>query len=258
MLESLRWLNVPEDTAQAILASSTPETVQSTHAVLRRELGSVGVPAPLPDHPDAPYFYVHAFLAVLPDTRKWHADRGIPEEISRATLSDLAGKLAEEDGKALTMQTWLSRHFRGSLYRLGRLQFDRTVVDGEPVLEVHIPGDGPLEPDACDESFAQAADFFSRHFPEERYRRAVCHSWLFDEQLNDYLSPDTNILKFQRRFTIDGGSDSADEDIVNSIFGYHVDRSDLPQRTSLQRAIGTHLAEGNHWHHRTGRLTLPG
>lgn len=229
MLESLRWLGVPESTAQRIL---------------RSEPGQPG-----------PYFHVHAFLAALPQTRRFHEARGISEEVSRATLSDLSLKLAEQDGRALTKHQWLSRHFQGSLYRLGRLQFERTLVDGEPVLEIHIPGDGPLTPTACDKSFAQAVGFFAKHFPEEQYRRAVCHSWLLDEQLNDYLAADANILDFQRRFELTGEQAAADEDVLNFVFGYLADRSRLPQQTTLQRAIVSHLANGNHWYQRTGWIT---
>jgi hypothetical protein len=228
MLDSLRWLGVPEATAQRVV-----------------------------DHPEGPYASVHALMAMLPETLRFHAERGIPLEISQATLSDLAAKLAEQDGEAMTKQDWLSRHFSGSLYRLGRLQFDRAVFEGEPVLEIHIPGDGPLTPAACDESIAQAAGFFARHFPEENHQRALCHSWLLDRQLNDYLSAETNILDFQRRFTVTDQSSLADEDVVNFIFGYDVDRSRLPQQTTLQRAIVSHLAEGNHWYHCTGSLVLP-
>jgi len=260
MLESLRWLNVPEQTAQAILASATPDqwrVVQPTYAALLHDLGSLELTARLPDRPDAPYFYVYAFLAVLPHLRKWHDDRGIPEDISRATLSDLAAKLAEQNGAALTKQVWLSRHFRGSLYRLGRLQFDRVVLnDGEPVLEVHIPGDGPLTPAACDESFAAARPFFAEHFPEEHYDRATCSSWLLDPQLADYLPADSNILHFQRRFTLLCQGDPGDDEIQEFIFGRHPE-SPLPRQTTLQRALADHLAVGNHWHHALGSLRLP-
>jgi hypothetical protein len=53
---------------------------------------------------------------------------------------------------------------------------------------------------ACELSFEAAVDFFKRHLPAEKYRLAVCHSWLLDPQLAEYLPTDSNIIQFQRRF----------------------------------------------------------
>jgi hypothetical protein len=79
------------------------------------------------------------------------------------------------------------------------------------------------------------------------------------------LSPDSNITRFQRRFTLVPEDDNAepelaDRDILELVFHRVVDpgRSllqlldDLPQDTTLQRAYVTHLRCGNHWLTRTG------
>ncbi|GAA1615982.1 hypothetical protein GCM10009789_82540 [Kribbella sancticallisti] len=250
MYEALRWLDVPEAFRQPLVESMpdpdrTPElwlALQETCSVLRGDIGSLTSSQRWPDPPlSQRYFYFHAFLTVLPDIRRWHAEQGVSDQISQATLADLGTKVTQ-----LGKQNWLARHFHGSLYRLGRLQFDRT-PDG--VLEVHIPGDGPLPPSACDESFAQAAAFFGGE-----YSRAVCHSWLLDEQLRDYLRPDSNIIRFQQRFTVIGDPVVADDDVIEFVFGEGA--TELPRETTLQRAIADHLAEGRHWHQRTGRLVI--
>lgn len=170
-------------------------------------------------------------------------------------------------------QDWLTLHFRGGIYRLGRLMFNRghlghlaTAVraaglpfhERSPALGVHIPPGGGLTPEACDASFQQARDFFARHFPEEDYRLARCGSWLLDDQLAEYLPPDSNIIAFQRRFRLAEQSHDGDRDALGAAFDAPADTplSELPRETRLQRAVLDHLAAGRHWRIRFGWLRL--
>ena len=109
-------------------------------------------------------------------------------------------------------------------------------------------------------SFARAARFFAHHHPDDAYRRAYCHSWLMDGQLAGYLSPDANIVRFQRRFVVPDGApaQSADLDVLKFVFDRPPtplrpgELDGLPQRTSLQRALVAHLRSGGHWWTRVG------
>ena len=230
------------------------------------------LPGPAVDStPLGRYFFVYVYLAALADVRRFHAERRIADEISWATLADIGRNLGRDrlllgDG-GLRTSGWLTLHFRGALYQLGRLQFNRTRVraahvadafpEGAPAVGVHIPESGALTPEACDDSFAQAGTFFKRHFPETPTRLALCTSWLLDPQLADHLAPDSNILRFQRRFTIVGDGYDGDADVLRFVFHRIAPRiDDLPQRTTLERAIVAHLREGKHWRDRTGWLTL--
>ena len=217
------------------------------------------------------YFFVYVFLAALADARRFHAKRGIPDDVSWATLADLGRNLMRDrlllgDG-GLRTSGWLTLHFRGSIYELGRLQFNRMAVkarhvadafrEGDPALGIHIPESGPLTPEACDDSLAQAGRFFARHFPETPTRLGICNSWLLDPQLTDYLSPDSNVLRFQRRFTLVGEGHDGDADILRFVFhriAPNID--DLPRRTTLERAIVAHLRDGKNWRSPTGWLEL--
>ncbi|GCE46241.1 hypothetical protein EI42_06376 [Thermosporothrix hazakensis] len=277
----------PEDAAEIISAWPQPTLppewwwlLQRCHQQLVAQIDTptLSLPSwqPLPSHLGAMgrLFYVYVFLATLPTIRQWHRERGIPDEISWATLADLGENIAiyrrMVGETSLNTPQWPMRHFSGTLYRLGRLQFERTYFLGETnptvsnvdlqpsALSVHIPeSGGSLEPSACDQSFEQARRFFARHFPEETYHIAQCSSWLLDPQLADYLPPTSHIIRFQQRFHLlpDGITD--DQNIMRYVFRRIAPALDeLPQRTTLQQAIVRHIRAGKHWQIRTGWLKL--
>jgi hypothetical protein len=222
------------------------------------------------------YLYVWAFLATVPAVRRFHASRGIPDDVAWATLADLGRNMAIHERMfgegGLSARDWLTLHWRGVLYHLGRLQFnlsrisfdpatlDSLGVDfhhGDPSIGVHIPETGAMTPEACDTSFQWALDFFDHHFPEQPRRIATCGSWLLDEQLAEYLPETSNIIRFQRRFHVVPGQWPADQEIVAFVFRRVTTRFDeLPRRTTLERAIVDHLLAGRHWYGRRGWLAL--
>ena len=117
---------------------------------------------------------------------------------------------------------------------------------------------GPFPPEAIDASFAMAKAFFTAHFPDERYEIAVCHSWLLDPQLAEYLPETSNIVQFQRRFREAYRSDeSGNDDTLLFVFrapGTPLD--ELPQRSTLERAVVRHIRDGKTWHLGHGWLEL--
>ena len=216
-------------------------------------------------------FAVYVFLAAYPHTLAHHRERGIPAEITRRTLADLGRHLAvhrRRHGRpGVQSPRWLSLHFRGELYQLGRLQFERArhgqrsapvvaaagleAAPGTPCLNLHIPDfHGPLTPLSCDRSLVLAREFFARHFPEENPVAVLCHSWLLDPQLRRYLPADSNIVRFQDRFrAAREDSGPADTEPVQFVFGDpDLPVADLPRRTSVERAVGDHLRAGGHWY----------
>jgi hypothetical protein len=216
-------------------------------------------------------FPVYVFVAALPHARAHHRERGIPADVSRRTLADLGRNMAvyrRRHGRAgVEALRWLTHHFRGELYQLGRLQFERArhgertaralaaagldVALGAPCLNLHVPDFlGPLSPAACDRSLALAGEFFARYYPEERYRAVLCHSWLLDPQLKRYLSEDSNIVRFQERFRVAReGTEPSDMEPVRFVFGDpELEVESLPRRTSVERAVGDHLRAGGHWY----------
>jgi hypothetical protein len=287
---ALLELAVPHEEINTLVAllptpDGTPELwwllERCIHALVRA-MGQIDEPPAFPVLPSQlgaarRYFYCYVFLAVLPHLRAFFHARAIPDDVLRATVADLGRGMAiyrrryGEGG--LGGAFWPALHFRGALFQLGRLQFQRVRLDdrtgrmmaanlpfgpGSPALDVHIPDfSGPLSPSACDASFARAKEFFARHFPEERHGVALCDSWLLDEQLAAYLPADANIVRFQRRFRDIYQSGEDDGFMIAAVFG----RSDLtldalPQRTTLERAIVSHLKSGGRWYSGLGWCAL--
>jgi hypothetical protein len=217
------------------------------------------------------FFPVYVFLAALADVRALHRARGIGDDVSWSTLADLGRNLRRDrllfgEG-GLRTSTWLTPHFRGALYHLGRLQFHRTRLrravdalsaDGDDALGIHIPETGPLGERECDESIALARTFFRTHFGETPVRIGVCYSWLLDPQLAEYLPAQSNIIRFQRRFTLIGDGGDGDDDILRFVSKRipPVALAELTPRTTLERAIVGHLEAGKHWQNRTGWLEI--
>ncbi|MCQ9136564.1 acyltransferase domain-containing protein, partial [Streptomyces hilarionis] len=174
-----------------------------------------------PSTATARFFPLYVFVAALPHIRAHHRERDIPDEVSRHTLADVGRCVAWHrrwhGTGGLLIPEWLTLHFHGELYQLGRLQFQRSRVGartgasiaaaglphgpGDAALSLHIPDFmGPLTPQAVERSLALARAFFARHYPEETYSVATCSSWLLDPQLKRHLPADSNIVRFQERF----------------------------------------------------------
>jgi hypothetical protein len=274
--------------------AETPEVwwlLERAYHGVQLDVGNLVAMRPMPSLPSAlgaigRCFWIYIFLAAVPDIRRWHRSQAISDSVSADTLADLGRHISLHRKRTghtgLDTPWWIALHFKGALYALGRLQFAPFRLKtglagplfwyaqdsapgtapgfrhGDPALGLHIPESGPMTPAACDASFASARVFFERHFPEYADAVVTCTSWLMDDQLLDWLPPDSNIVQFQRRFELVPGSLEADASPIQFVFGRPLESLDeLPQRTTLERALVRHIKQGNHWRLRTGWLKLP-
>ena len=233
---------------------------------------------------DTPLFRAHVLLSSLDVLTDFHRHHGVPDDITRETVADLAGALRDHRIRTETAGVdatgWFVWLFRASHYRVGRLtvlplrlltapdpQFwydDETAIEfgagfrrNDPVLSLHIPRRGQLSADECDTALERIATAFDHWFPDGPPRLAICTSWTLDPQLADYLPDDANLLHWQRRFTLI--PEARDSDFIMShVFDerpeYALD--ELPQDTTLQRAVVTHLRSGMRWQVRSGWIDL--
>ena len=231
--------------------------------------GHTGWPAQ-PSTPVGRHLPVWAYLALVPRVLAFHRSRGIPSAVSWASLRLASAMRAHRavtglSGLGLFDGLWSPPlEVRGVMYTLGRLDFhlgELSLSNGPCgyTLGVHIPAGSPLSADECDASLARAEGFFARHFPDRPIALLHCESWLLDPQLADYLPAASNIVQFQRRFQLlpDITRRAYDGRVLEHIFGRAVapeQYGELPQDTTLQRAIVAHLRAGDHWYVRAGWL----
>ena len=132
--------------------------------------------------------------------------------------------------------------------RLSRSAWDKRLSPGDAVLNIHIPAGSPMAIDLCGESFRRALEFFPRHFPDFASRAFVCGSWLLDPHFENYLKPESNIVRFLREvylFPLPGAGAGAP---WSRVFGAPVvDLATAPRDTSLRRAILDHMQAGGEW-----------
>ena len=145
-----------------------------------------------------------------------YAQQGIDNAILMDTLHDLV--LWTDTWSGLKGQlylgelAWLKHHLSMKLFKLGRLQFAPGgaemdvprlgISKGDPMMEIHVPAVGPLDPAAVQDSVERAKAFFAKYYPEYAYRYFTCHSWLLDTSLKELLGDDSNIIRFQNLFDV--------------------------------------------------------
>ena len=131
---------------------------------------------------------------------------------------------------------------------LDRDEWDHVVIPGETeMLNIHIPNGGRMTPEACQDSFVRAVEFYQTHFPTRPFAGFCCASWIIAPQLEQIFAPTTNLVRLMREtylFPLPGGRSTGLFFIFGS--GWH-DLSEVPRETTLQRRVAEHLEKGGDW-----------
>lgn len=169
--------------------------------------------------------YLYVRFAI--DAYEWYQKEKISDEVYFLTMRDIAiwaDVYEKKNGRpGLGELGWLSLSIKGKLFRLGRLQFELVELENEiniaqrcypkgmKVLNVHIPEDGKLSTDACENSFRQAEEFFRKRAEAGGGEDGlgmdggftyICESWLLSPVLKQLLDEESNIITFQNRFEL--------------------------------------------------------
>lgn len=106
-------------------------------------------------------FLVWPLLRRLPALLSFYKERGIPDQVLNDTLADLPRWIAayrERHGRdGFAEAGWLRRHFRGTVFALGRLQFERT-AHPHPLAVLRNRNDGRIELVAAADGILVTAD----------------------------------------------------------------------------------------------------
>ncbi|WP_144711589.1 hypothetical protein [Curtobacterium pusillum] len=242
-------------------------------AVLARAIGTVPDPgevahaleavvAHLPS-PARDAALVDVLRASRPATAAWLRAHGATAAQAADSVADVDRKLARY-GLRGTGLDWFCSVLTARVVTVGRLQFEigDATADGSAAWGVHVPEAGPLDPDACDRSFAAAPTVLSAVAPDHTAAWWQCRSWLLDPGLAEVLGPDANSVRFARRFRLDppGPDDDAEGDDSVAKFVLGLTGPDA-RATALRRpvppgrlaaAVLDRWRAGEHWTARTG------
>lgn len=139
---------------------------------------------------------------------------------------------------------WTPRQLALEEVRLGELEYEMVTEDGENFISVHIPSDAVMKKEKLRESYKQAKDFFRIYFPAFADVKLICNSWLLSPFLKGVLPAGSNILEFQKSFTI-GDVEPDSMEFVQWVFkNPKLALEDFPEDTSLQRSLKAYLKEG--------------
>ena len=211
-----------------------------------------------------------------------HPARVFRRRADGATVALSAGGLAftEEGGRCLAGQpeppgSWISTSadtpeaFAGTPItpwgralrkpvQLFRTAWDCVLDQGDPILDMHIPGGGGMTPEAAGSSLKEAYRFFNERFPDPPVKAVASASWMFSDQIEMCLPPETNLAQMLRRLYLLPNASRANDGLwfvflQDGAFNAATARRD----TSLQRAILDYLARtGSPWH--TGAMFIMG
>jgi len=200
-----------------------------------------------------------AYCFMTEGALKYYLAKGYSEENWRDNMPDINWHMHENPDGELWMDTlngsfsWHLSNLNATNVLLGRLQFYKTpsefdcpqygINKGEPLLGIHIPANGRMDIDKCLDAMRRAQEFFAKLNPPWVTKGFTCHSWLLNPVYKKYLSPQSNIVRFQDLGTMfDIGE--KDQDSVNRVFNYGEEDVNLPGRTTIQRAVQTMLKTG--------------
>ncbi|NLZ55417.1 MAG: hypothetical protein GX900_01960 [Clostridiaceae bacterium] len=165
---------------------------------------------------------------------------------------------------------WFSKFTSGRLVRLGTLFYEPWALpaelavrpgfahlrEGDICLFIHIPEDAKLDDEHIDASLQWQAEFFPARGLE--VPAVVTRTWLLDPRLGHFLSLDSRLRRFARRFDI-----VQIEDIPQTEYGFWVFKlpentelplEEWPTETSLQRGIHEYFLAGGMLGSATGIL----
>lgn len=140
---------------------------------------------------------------------------------------------------------WTYRQVSMGLFRIGALEYEFRERGEERAVAVHIPTDADLSPEAVERSLQETALFFKTCYPDFKYDRYTCESWLMSPVLKQLLPGSSNIVAFQERFTIKS-VDKEEREYIEWLFQVPMDTAydRLPERTTLQRKVKKLLSAG--------------
>ncbi len=135
--------------------------------------------------------------------------------------------------------------------------YQEVLKQGDAVASVHIPSSEPFTWELCQQSFAEAAEILKKYYPEKNVKAFYCSSWMLEKRLRELMGKDTNVTKFADLFHVYPRCSEATA-VYSFLFhkGSPVPPQELPEETSMQRAVKAYLCAGNHFYEKAGIILV--
>lgn len=184
--------------------------------------------------------YMHGLLT----TYDRYLQKGISETIFWDTVAFIPRFVKEHKAKhgysAFTWAFWFPRQIAMCEFRIGEYEYELLEEDGVKKIYIHIPSDAKLRTGKIEEIYP----FVEKFYPEYSHAEIYCNSWLLAPALAEILPEDSNILYFQRQFSVI----EVEEDSPAFMDWIYPSRElpyeQLPERTALQRNVKKYLLSG--------------
>ena len=202
-------------------------------------------------------------IAMFERLEPLYVKNGIDKKIFFDSAADFTCKVREcmkvNGVPGTDVGRWYRGFFNLSRFALGRFQYEKkpvahTVVfpdgavveEGTECLNFHIPSNGiSIDDEVRYDSYKKAFEFFE-DFRKDGVITFICHSWLIFPDNREFLSPDSNILRFMNDFTCLQREVKDPFKDAWRIFGAAArgPLEELPENTSLQRAVKQRMLNG--------------
>ncbi len=268
----LEEIDMPREAATQILEldreipyEMLTEAVEALYAPGSREKGLDRLKEQLGEDPRGLRMLTVMLHCADTRTRSRYEEKGIDAQIYMQTMACFSRFLREycdaEKAMGFDREFWTPRQLSLCLFRIGTLEYELLEREGEKVIDIHIPSDAQLTPEALRASYREARAFLAQFYTEWAGTSMECDSWLLSPALSELLGPDSRILLFQQAFAVTK-TDPEAADYLEWVFHYSPGQaedilagckdgivtgeviSSLPVQTSLQRRMKEYLARG--------------
>jgi hypothetical protein len=161
------------------------------------------------------------------------------------------GRLQANDIHSFAVKKSIFRDEKGDLQIINsdapEAPADPLLTFGDAAVTLHIPASGRMDRERCLDSLRRIVKFSREFHPDFDYKAIVCYSWLLDKQFGTFLSPESNVMQFQKLghiFPLD-----ADEtrEIIWRIWGkpgVQMEVKDLPAASSMEKGVKQFILNG--------------
>ncbi len=154
-------------------------------------------------------------------------------------------------GIRFSQMIWGSRFMKGHIIQVGSLQYELKVNfwNGEDVIFIHIPRNTALDTISVNYSLNNAAKLIKKYLKVENLK-CMTESWLLSPELKSILNENSNIINFQKKFSIVEIKENV-KDFLNFVFNdplFNGDYDELCANTTLQKEIKKKLLVGEILH----------